>query len=210
GKTTTREMIFAALGGEPHVLRSRKNFNNHLGVPATLLDLERRHTSAVVEMGADRPGEIAALAKMARPEAGVITALGVAHVETFGSEDAIVAAKAELLNELPSGGFAILPGDQEKARSLASCCRARCLFVGTGRDNAHHVVVREAAPNRIRFSVDGSRFEVAANGQHFALPAAMAVAIARQLGRSDRQIARDLLTFQPIPGRGRVAVSEPW
>src|SRR5690606_4916770 len=77
GKTTTRELVFAALGGGGDCVRSRKNFNNHLGVPLTLLNLSRHIRFAVVEMGADRVGDIAQLSRIARPEIGIVTALGI-------------------------------------------------------------------------------------------------------------------------------------
>lgn len=210
GKTTTRELIHAALGGEPASIRSRLNYNNRIGVPLTLLDVEREHRYAVVEMGADRPGDIGKLARIARPEVGVITHLGVAHVETFGSEQAIAQAKGELIEELPIGGFAVLPGDQDLARRLVRRCRANVLFVGESKDNTHRVAVRDCQPGRLRFSVDDVPFEVNAGGKHFAVAAGMAVTVARTLGRSDRQIAAGLRTFEPVAGRCRVAITAPW
>ena len=210
GKTTTRELIHAALGGETRAIRSHGNQNNQLGVPLTLLQIERRHAAAIIEMGADRPGEIESLARMARPEIGVITALGVAHIETFGSEEAILNAKGELLDQLPASGLAVLPGDHEKGRTLARRFGGSVALVGTAFDNTHRVMIRDVAPNRLRFSVDGSPFEVMANGRHFAVPAGMAVVVARQLGRTDQQIASGLRAFEPVAGRCRIAMSSPW
>lgn len=210
GKTTTRELIHAALGGEPTSTRSRSNFNNRIGVPLTLLDVDRRHRYAVVEIGADRLGEVGRLAQLARPEVGVITHLGVAHVETFGSEQAIADAKRELLDELPSSGFAVLPGDQEPARQMARRCRANVLFVGQSDGNRHRVAVRDARPGRLQLTVDGVPFEINATGRHFAVAAGMAVTVARTLGRTDRQIAAGLEAFEPVTGRCRLAVTEPW
>jgi UDP-N-acetylmuramoyl-tripeptide--D-alanyl-D-alanine ligase len=210
GKTTTRELLHAALGGEPASVRSRRNFNNRLGVPLTLCDIESSHRFAVIEMGADRVGDIAHLAAIARPEVGVITYLGVAHLETFGSKDAIVRGKGELVEAIPSGGFAVLPGDQEQARPLAHRCRGATLFVGTGVDNTHRVTVREELPGRLRIAVDGTPFEVATNGRHFAVAAGMAVVVARRLGRTDLQIARGFRSFKPVAGRSRVAMTTPW
>lgn len=209
GKTTTRELIFAALGGEPTAIRSSKNLNNHWGVPLTLLGIEREHRFAVVEMGADRVGDIAALAKIARPEVGVITRFGVAHIETFGDEDAIVRAKSELALAIPTGGFVVLPGDQAPSRKIADQCRGTAILVGNQDGNEHRVAVKCMEPDRLQFVVDGANFEIAANGTHFAVPAAMAVTVARRLGRTDRQIASDLSMFRPVAGRGRIAATEP-
>ena len=210
GKTTTRELVHAALGGAPNSARSRKNFNNHLGVPLTLLDLARQTRFAVVEMGADRVGDIAELSRIARPEVGLITALGVAHIETFGSREAIVQAKGELVESLPRDGLAVLPGDHPQASQLARRTRARTLFVGTSPESQHRVAVRSFEPGRLRVSVDGAVFEIAANGTHFAVPLGMAVVAARELGCFDAQIAHGLKSFEPVPGRCRVAITVPW
>lgn len=210
GKTTTRELTYAALGGEPRAVRSPMNYNNQLGVPLTLLGVERRHRFAVVEMGAARVGEIASLAAVTRPEAAVITRIGIAHVETFGGEDAIARGKGELIEALPPDGFAVLPGDQPAARRIAgrACCETA--FVGHQDGNDHRVRITHVAPGSVRFTVDGAAFEVTANGAHFAACAAMAVVVARRLGRTDRQIASDLKAFEPVQGRGRTAVHSPW
>lgn len=210
GKTTTRELIHAALGGEPVAVRSRQNFNNALGVPLTLLDIDRHHRFAVVELGADRPGAIGRLAKICRPEIGVVTRLGVAHLETFGSEQAIVDAKGELVEQLPVGGFAVLPGDQEASRLLARRCSAEVVTVGLEADNTHRVVVRDFRPGRLVVAVDNVVFEVNATGRHFATAVGMAVATARRLGIGDRAIASGLKSFAPVAGRCRVAVASPW
>ncbi len=210
GKTTTRELVHAALGGGTDSVRSRKNFNNHLGVPLTLLDLSRQTRFAAVEMGADRLGEIAKLSRMARPEVGVITALGVAHIETFGSRDAIVQAKGELVESLPRDGLAILPGDHPQVAGLAARSRARAACVGTSSASQHRVGVRSFEPGRLRVALDGATFEIAANGTHFSVPLGMAVVAARELGRFDAQIAQGLKLFEPVPGRCRVAMASPW
>lgn len=210
GKTTTRELVHAALGGNAESVRSRKNFNNHLGVPLTLLDLSRQTRFGVVEMGADRVGDIADLCRIARPEIGIITALGVAHIETFGSRDAIVQAKSELVESLPRDGLAILPGDHPQVAQLAQRTRARTVCVGTSSTSHTRVSVRSFEPGRLRVSVDGATFEIAANGPHFAIPLAMAVVAARALGRFDAQIAQGLKSFEPVPGRCRVAMTTPW
>jgi UDP-N-acetylmuramoyl-tripeptide--D-alanyl-D-alanine ligase len=210
GKTTTRELIFAALGGGPAAVRSRKNHNNELGVPLTLLDVAKSHRFAVVEMGAARVGDIAALATIARPEAGIVTRFGVAHVETFGGEDEIVRGKGELVEALPQEGFCVLPGDQPAARLVVPRATGEVMFVGQEEWNDHKVRVTAAAAEQLTFSVDGSTFQIAATGAHLAVPAGMAVAVARKLGRTDRQIAAGLREFQPVEGRGRVAVRSPW
>ena len=130
GKTTTREMIHAVLSAAHSGVRSLKNFNNHIGLPLSLLELDQSHEFAVLEMGASAVGEIAMLSEIAQPEVGVITGIGLAHVEGFGSPERIVLAKGELLEALPATGFAILPGDDAVTREMAERSSCPVLFVG--------------------------------------------------------------------------------
>lgn len=111
GKTTTKEMIADVLRCRYAVHRSEANFNNEIGVPQTLFGLGDPHTALVVEMGMRGPGEIARLAEIARPTIGVITNIGLSHVERLGSQEAVADAKGELLAALPPDGVAVLPAD---------------------------------------------------------------------------------------------------
>jgi len=96
GKTTTKELTAAVLSGKFKVLSTQGNLNNHIGVPLTLLQLDEGHDIAVIEMGANHQGEIDALCKIACPNAGIITNIGKAHLEGFGSFEGVVKAKSEL------------------------------------------------------------------------------------------------------------------
>lgn len=111
GKTTTKEIISAALGQFGAVLKTQANFNNEIGVPKTLLGIERSHDYAVVEMGMRGLEEIALLAQVAEPTVGLITNVGTAHIGRLGSREAIAQAKCELLRELPAESTAVLNGD---------------------------------------------------------------------------------------------------
>ena len=112
GKTTTKELIAHLLGGPDRVLKNPGTQNNHIGLPLALLGLTDRHDVAVVEMGSNHPGEIAYLASIAQPTVGVITNVGPAHLEFFGSLVEVLHEKLSLLEELSSNGTAVLPGDQ--------------------------------------------------------------------------------------------------
>ena len=148
GKTTTRELIYAALGSHFCGIRSRSNFNNQIGLPLSLLALEDRHEFAVLEMGASAIGDIQALCEMALPEVGVITAIGPAHLRTFGSLAAIIQTKGELLEQLPSTGFAVLPGDDLILRQIADRAPCPVIFVGQGDDNQIRATRVEVYPRK--------------------------------------------------------------
>src|SRR5579863_10461592 len=107
GKTTTREMIHAVLSARHAGTQSRRNFNNEIGLPLSLLELAAGDEFAVYEMGAAGIGDIRKLCEIACPEVGVITRIGKAHLETFGTLDAVYQGKGELLEALPRHGFAV-------------------------------------------------------------------------------------------------------
>lgn len=115
GKTTTKEMIGAILGRLGPCLITRNNLNNHIGVPLTLLELDASHRFAVIEMGANHPGEIAHLASVAEPTIGIVTNAGAAHLEGFGSLDGVARGKGELFNALPANGVAVVNADDPYA-----------------------------------------------------------------------------------------------
>ncbi|MFI3317869.1 MAG: UDP-N-acetylmuramoyl-tripeptide--D-alanyl-D-alanine ligase [Rikenellaceae bacterium] len=120
GKTTTKELLHAALSKKYRCAATRGNFNNHIGVPLTLLEIPRDTEIAIVEMGASAPCEIALLSEIAAPNMGVITNIGRAHLEGFGGEDGVAKGKGELLDYLlKSGGLAFIPTDDQMLSSMA-------------------------------------------------------------------------------------------
>ncbi|MGB1581129.1 MAG: UDP-N-acetylmuramoyl-tripeptide--D-alanyl-D-alanine ligase, partial [Nevskiales bacterium] len=126
GKTTTKEMLAAILGQAGPVLATRGNFNNHIGMPLTLCELRETHRMAVIEMGANHPGEIAELAAIAKPNAGIVTLAGAAHLEGFGSVETVARTKGGMFEALPQDGLAIINHDDDYAplwREMASHCR---------------------------------------------------------------------------------------
>lgn len=104
GKTTTKELIAAVLSEKYNVLYTQGNFNNHIGVPKTLLQLREEHEIAVIEMGANHPGEIKTLVDIVEPDCGIITNVGKAHLEGFGSFEGVIKTKGELYDFLRSKG----------------------------------------------------------------------------------------------------------
>ena len=100
GKTTTKELVSCVLAKKYNVLHTEGNFNNHIGVPKTLLKLNSKHEIAVVETGANHPGEIKTLASIVSPDCGLITNVGIGHIEGFGSFEGVVNTKSELYDNL--------------------------------------------------------------------------------------------------------------
>ncbi len=120
GKTTTKELVAAVLGEKFNVHYTQGNFNNHIGVPLTLLGLTKEHTMAVVEMGANHPGEIADLVELVRPDCGLITNVGKAHLEGFGSLEGVLKTKGALYDFLRAhGGHAFINAKNELLKSIA-------------------------------------------------------------------------------------------
>ena len=210
GKTTTRELIHMVLSTRYTGLQSRKNFNNEIGLPLCVLDLEERHEFAVFELGAARRGDIRALCDVAAPEVGVVTRIGPAHVETFGSLEAIYEGKGELLEALPAGGFAVVGGDDDRMREMARRAACPVRFFGERSDADVRAVEVEFRPGRLQFAVDRQRFELPAPARHHLSSALAALAVAREIGMSVQDVAEGFRNFQPPPGRCRIESVGSW
>jgi len=134
GKSTSKEMIAAVLSQRFTTLKNPGNLNNGIGLPLTLLQLRGTHQRAVLEMGMYDLGEIARLAELSRPQVGVVTNVGPTHLERLGSMERIAQAKAELVQALPSGGVAVLNGDDDIVRAMADQTRADVFLYGLTSD----------------------------------------------------------------------------
>ncbi|MCC6146168.1 MAG: UDP-N-acetylmuramoyl-tripeptide--D-alanyl-D-alanine ligase [Anaerolineaceae bacterium] len=130
GKSTTKELIAEVLCQRYHTLKNAGNLNNEIGLPLTLLQLGSGHERAVLEMGFYVPGEISLLCRLARPDIGVITNVGMVHAERAGSQEVIAQGKAELVEALPADGWAILNYDDPWVRPMAKKTQARVLTYG--------------------------------------------------------------------------------
>ncbi len=206
GKTTTRELIHAALSESFTGTRSPKSFNNHLGVPLTLLAAGAGDDYVIVEVGTNHPGEVTALAAIARPHAAVITSIGREHLEFFGDVDAVAREEASLLSHMAHGAFvaaeagawqAMKPHAPDCHRVAArgfgdDDCPCRLVTYGAGGDLDTSQVRWDAAAGQYRFAVDGLAYELALAGRHNVTNALAAVAIGRWMGMNDIAIAGGL------------------
>jgi UDP-N-acetylmuramoyl-tripeptide--D-alanyl-D-alanine ligase len=210
GKTTTRDLIHSALSSEFDGVRSSKNFNNQIGLPLSLIEIERHHEFAVVEMGAARIGDVRLLAGLAMPEFGVVTAVGPAHMESFGCLEAIIRTKGELLESLPSTGLAILPGDDLVLRQMADRAPCPVIFIGEGDDNHLRASNVHTSVQGLQFQAGGCDYDIPVCGRHHLTNALCAIAIAREIGISPQSIQQGLSYFRPIEGRSVLKSIGPW
>ncbi|WP_273456710.1 UDP-N-acetylmuramoyl-tripeptide--D-alanyl-D-alanine ligase [Nevskia ramosa] len=213
GKTTTKQMVAAVVAARGPVLATVGNLNNHIGVPLTLLTLRAEHRTAVIEMGASGPGEIALLAKLAQPQIGIVTQAGDAHLEGFGSREGVAHAKGELFAAIASqasGGVAIINADDPYAplwRRLAGDAAVLSFGLAETADvRAEDLVgVPEHAPEATAFTlvapVGGARIELALPGLHNVQNALSAAAVGIALNLGIEQIAKGLANVEPVAGR---------
>jgi UDP-N-acetylmuramoyl-tripeptide--D-alanyl-D-alanine ligase len=136
GKTCTKDFTAAVLGAEMPVVASEASFNNEVGLPLTILQADDRTRALVCEMGARGTGHLRLLCEVARPSLGVVTNVGVAHLEMFGSVEALREAKAELIEALPASGTAVLNADDPVVRGYSERTAARSVLYGTAREAA--------------------------------------------------------------------------
>ncbi len=186
GKTTTKRLMHAALAATQRGSASPKSFNNDLGVPLTLLAARADDDYVVVEIGTNRPGEIAFLSEIARPHVAVITLVGHGHLEELGSLEGVAAEKSSMLDRLVPPAIAVVRGDQAVLASAVAARRGRLGEVITfGLDPS--VQVRLAARRPLESGqeielADGRRLRIALEGEHNALNAVAALAVAERLG----------------------------
>ncbi|MGH2479947.1 MAG: UDP-N-acetylmuramoyl-tripeptide--D-alanyl-D-alanine ligase, partial [Ktedonobacteraceae bacterium] len=135
GKTSTKEAMAAVLSRSAPTLKTYASYNNEIGYPLTLLSLEEKHRYAVLEMGAQWVGELAWLCNtIARPHWSLITNVGAAHLEYFGSQERVVLAKSELVEALPADGIALLNYDDANVRGMSAKTQARVLYYGLSEE----------------------------------------------------------------------------
>ena len=207
GKTTTKELLAAVLRERFATLWSEASFNNDIGVPWTLLKLERNHGAAILEAGTNHPGELAPLLRMIQPHVGVLTNIGREHLEFFGTLAGVAQEEGWLAELLPESGQLVVNGDNEWTSPVTRRAKAGVVRVGVGPNNdwratnvrtdAAGVTFRAASP---RPQFDGE-YRVNLLGGHQAVNALLAMAVGAELGLEPKQVRAGLARCKPAKMR---------
>jgi UDP-N-acetylmuramoyl-tripeptide--D-alanyl-D-alanine ligase len=221
GKTTTKRIIHALLAekfGKDGGHASPKSFNNNIGMPLTLLEVDPSHDYVVLEIGTNAPGEIAALGEVCRPDVAVITSVGLEHLEKLGDLEGVAREEASIAPFVAEGGTLVLPADAPELLVAVRTAKAQRILVGhrpggaaaaTGASVESNISIADFMLTDVKESIDGTTFSINGRGsfrlpllgEHNAMNALMAIAVARRLGVSDEQIAAGLLKVTPAEGR---------
>ncbi|MDW7671278.1 MAG: UDP-N-acetylmuramoyl-tripeptide--D-alanyl-D-alanine ligase [Bacillota bacterium] len=203
GKTTTKDMIAAVLDVRFHVLKNQGNFNNHIGLPLTLLELDGRHESAVLEMGMSGTGEINLLSRLTRPDIAFVTNVGWAHVEKLGSREKIAAAKMEIVQGLQGNKELIINGDDPALAAAVKKLPDDINVVSVGLSETNDIKIRDINDlngKGFSFSTDQTGsfvFQVNHPGIHHAVSGLFAVWTGKRFGLSNEEIQCGLTLFHP-------------
>lgn len=206
GKTTTKDLTAAVLSGKWNVLKTQANFNNEIGLPMTLLQLNKTHDAAVVEMGMRGLGQIKALTEIAKPTIGVITNVGETHLELLGTIENIAKAKSEMAQAIEINGKVILNADDEHVANMREVTKARAVYFGI-----NHMADVKAFDIK---TVEGGRTEfeaiVGENTAHFTLNmlgihnvynCLAALAVGYACGLTIEEMQKGLASFKPTAMR---------
>jgi UDP-N-acetylmuramoyl-tripeptide--D-alanyl-D-alanine ligase len=206
GKTTTKEMVASILEQQGLTLKNKGNFNNLIGLPLTLLQLEEHQRHAVLEMGMNRPGEIARLTEIADPDVGAITNVGMAHIEGLGDMEGVARAKTELIEKISLKSDVVLNGDDPLLLKTASRFNRKWLTFGLGeRNDVRAGSIRNLGIEGISFDLlvrENSRHvRLKVPGLQNVLNALAAAAVSLCLETSFEQIVKGLGAFAGLKGR---------
>ncbi|MCL2182741.1 MAG: UDP-N-acetylmuramoyl-tripeptide--D-alanyl-D-alanine ligase [Chitinispirillia bacterium] len=204
GKTTTRSFIAEILKSTFKVGETFTNWNNHIGVPQSILKFDGDEWVGVLEMGANHTGEISPLTKICRPDIAVITNIGYAHVGLFGSIEKTSEAKFEIAEGLGREGFMLLNGDDRRLVKGAEERGVKTVFFGTSAKcdvRARNIHVSEKG---VDFTVDGEKYVLSMPGRHFIYCALPAIYIAKRCGIDDNVIKKAIASLKPVSLRGKL------
>ena len=201
GKTTTKDMVYHICSEKFNTARNLGNFNNHIGLPLTILGFEEGTQVGILEMGMSEKGEIDLLAELVRPDIGVITNIGTAHIENLGSRQGILEAKMEITNYFDENNVLILNRDTDLFQGLDMSCPYKLVTVGeNGKSDFILSNIADQGESGITFTIEHKQgidyesqdFQLSIPGRHNAFNSGLAVAVGVQLGVSLEEAARGL------------------
>ncbi|KXZ39546.1 UDP-N-acetylmuramoyl-tripeptide--D-alanyl-D-alanine ligase [Alkalithermobacter thermoalcaliphilus JW-YL-7 = DSM 7308] len=201
GKTTTKDMIYAVLSSKYKTLKTEGNFNNHIGLPLTIFNLESYHEAAILEMGMSSFGEIEYLAEIARPHIAVISNIGFSHIENLGSREGILKAKLEITSQFSKDNILIINGDDEYLKTVKNKkVDYKIKSFGFNFDNDLKCIKYETNEDGTQFTVELYNkeydFFTPARGKHNIYNAMAAILVGMELNLSIEEIKKGLLDYK--------------
>jgi UDP-N-acetylmuramoyl-tripeptide--D-alanyl-D-alanine ligase len=202
GKTSTKDMVAGVLSRKFRVLKTEGNFNNEIGLPLTIFNLDSSHQAAVIEMGMSGFGEISRLTAVARPDIAIITNIGVSHIEKLGSRQNILKAKMEILEGLSEKGLVVLNGDDKLLYGLKDLLNFRTVFYGIDECCDYqayniHTAGEQGTSFEITVGTEDYKVHVPAPGVHNVYNALAAIAVGLELGLTMNEIIDGIASFAP-------------
>ena len=214
GKTSTKEMIAAALGAKFNVLKTQGNFNNEVGLPLTILGIRPEHEVAVVEMGISDFGEMHRLSRIAKPDVCVITNIGQCHLENLIDRDGVLKAKTEIFDFMQEDGYVVLNGDDDKLATVKEVKGKAPYFFGLDRDDvstektavATHIQNHGLFGSDFKMTLFGQELpaSVPLPGQHMVINALAAATVGKLLGMEEEDILKGIASVQATGGRSNI------
>lgn len=200
GKTTTRQFVASVVSQLGKTLATQGNFNNHIGLPLTLLKMEGDEEYLVLEMGMNHLGEISYLSKIAQPDIGIITMVGSSHIEYLGSRENILKAKMEITDGMPEDGILLLNKDNDLLSTVSPKHKTHYFGIRCG-DSPCEIISNDGV-----FQIDKIPYQIPIAGEHNIQNATAAVLVGTLLGATEGQIQKGLLEFQSVGFRQKTEV----
>lgn len=211
GKTSTKEMIYSVLSEKYNVLKTEGNFNNELGLPLTIFRLNEEHEIAILEMGISDFGEMTRLSEICRPDVGVITNIGLCHLENLKTRDGILKAKTEMFANLKDGAKIVLNGDDDKLSTIKDYNGIKPQFYYVENSNNHDVYADSVLNDGIKgincvLHYQDSKIPVHINipGNHMVYNALAALTVGKIFNLSDEEIRNGIEKLVPVSGRNNI------
>lgn len=207
GKTSTKDMVASVLSQKYNTAKTQGNYNNHLGVPLTILDWEENTEAAVVEMGMNHFGEISNLTKIVKPTIAVITNIGTAHIGILGSRENILKAKLEILEGLSENGKLILNNDNDLLNNCNIKNHKKITYGIINNSNyiAQNIKLKEnCSEYEIKIDKNTYKINVPVAGEHFIYNSLCAIAVGKELGIKNEQIINGIKCFETSNKRNEI------